>query len=46
MWDYAVTATLSALVRSLSLDGRCKLCGRYNECVDGCAAVLLTEVID
>lgn len=46
MWDYAVTATMSALVRSLSLDGRCKLCGCYNECAPGCAATLLAEAID
>ena len=46
MWDYAVTHTVSALVRSLSLDGRCRLCGCHHECAPGCAAARLAEVID
>lgn len=47
MWDYAVTATISALVRSLSLDGRCHLCGRHgNDHAEGCAVVRLAEVIE
>jgi hypothetical protein len=46
MWDYAVTATISALVRACSLDGRCRLCGRYNECAPGCAVEGLREVME
>jgi hypothetical protein len=46
MWDYAVSNTLSALVRSLNLDGRCHLCGWHHEHVPGCAAEVLKELID
>jgi hypothetical protein len=46
MWDYAVSNTLSALVRSLSLDGMCKLCRCYDGCAPNCSVPKLLELLD
>jgi hypothetical protein len=46
MWDYAVSNTLSAIVRSINMDGKCRLCSCYGECAPNCAATMLLELID
>jgi hypothetical protein len=46
LWDYAVSNTLSAIVRSINMDGKCRLCGWYSDHVPGCAVEGLKELID
>jgi hypothetical protein len=46
MWDYAVSNTISAIVRSINMDGKCRLCGCYGDHAPGCSVVGLKELID